>query len=169
MSALEFLSSARCAPETLASPLARALADAPDTLRDLSLDGKVEVRGDLALVEAHPDEELVRLSPKRGLLLVGGDPIDVVERLRETGVRAYDMTCSLAGLGLEGERLLRRLTDLDLDALPTAGGFARVSAIVIRDEDERFRAYFAQELGHYVAEVVLDAIAGLANEGGYGA
>ena len=79
------------------------------------------------------------------------------------------MTCSLAGLGLEGERLLRRLTDLDLDALPTAGGFARVSAIVIRDEGERFRAYFAQELGHYVAEVVLDAMAGLANEGAHGA
>jgi len=169
VSALEFLSSARCAPETLASPLARALAGAPDTLRDLSLDGKVEIRGDLALVQERPDEELVRLSPRRGLLVGVGDPIDVVERLRETGVRAYDMTCSLAGLGLEGERLLRRLTDLDLDTLPTAGGFARVSAIVIRDDGERFRAYFPQELGYYVAEVVLDAIAGLANEGSRGA
>ena len=79
------------------------------------------------------------------------------------------MTCSLTGLGLEGERLLRRLTDLDLDELPAAGGFARIGAIVVRDEGERFRAFFPQELGHYVAEVVLDAIAGLANEGSGGA
>jgi hypothetical protein len=70
---------------------------------------------------------------------------------------------ALAGLALEGEPLLRRLTDLDLNALPAAGGFARIGAIVIRDEDERFRVYFPQELGHYVAEVVLDALAGLEN------
>jgi hypothetical protein len=73
------------------------------------------------------------------------------------------MSGSLAGLGLEGVQLLRRLTDLDLDALPAAGGFARIGAILVRDEGERFRAYFPQELGHYVAEVVLDALAGLEN------
>jgi hypothetical protein len=31
----------------------------------------------------------------------------------------------------------------------------------VRDDGQRFRAYFPQELGHYVAEVVLDTIAGL--------
>ena len=34
---------------------------------------------------------------------------------------------------------------------------------LVRDEGDRFRAYFPQELGHYVAEVVLDAIDGLDN------
>ena len=160
---LEFLSPAGCPPETLASPLARALAGASEGLRDLSLDGKVEIRGDLALVEPAPGEELVRLSPRRGLLLAGGDPLDAIERLRASGVRAYDVSGALAGLALEGEPLLRRLTDLDLYALPAAGGFARIGAIVIRDEDERFRVYFPQELGHYVAEVVLDTLAGLEN------
>jgi hypothetical protein len=132
-------------------------------LEDLSLAGKVEIRGDVALVKPGPGEELIQLSPRRGLLLVDGDPLEAVVRLRAGGVRAYDMTGALAGLGVEGETLLRRLTDLDPDALPTAGGFARVSAIVVRDEGERFRAYFPQELGHYVAEVVLDALAGLEN------
>jgi hypothetical protein len=163
VSVLDFLSPARCAPEALASPLARALASSPEALRDLSLDAKVEVRGDLTLVELAPGEELVRLSPRRGLLLVDGDPLAAIERLREGGVRAYDMTAALAGLELEGEVLLRRLTDLDLNALPAAGGFARIGATIVRDEGERFRVYFPQELGHYVAEVVLDAIAGLEN------
>ena len=163
MSVLAFLSPSGSAPEALASPLARALASAPAGIRDLSLDGKVEIRGDLTLVEPVDGEELVRLSPRRGLLLVEGDPAAAVERLRAGGLRAYDMTGGLAGIKLEGERLLRRLTDLDLDALPAAGGFARIGATVLRDEGESFRVYFPQELGHYVAEVVLDAIAGLEN------
>jgi hypothetical protein len=164
MTTLGFLSPSRCAEGTLASPLGRALAGIdPDIVRDLSLDGKVEIRGDLDLVRLDDGEELVRLTPRRGLLLAEGDPADVVERLRAAGLRAYDVTGGLAGLALEGERLLRRLTDLDLDALPAAGGFARVSAVLLRDEGDRFRAYFPQELGHYVAEFVLDQIAGLAN------
>ena len=162
MSALDFLSPGRCAPETLASPLARALGAAPESVRDLSADGKVELRGDLALVEVEEGEELVRLTPRRGLLLTD-DPLDAVARARESGLRAYDMTAGLAGLAFEGETLFRRLTDLDPGALPTAGGFARTSAVLVRDDGERFRAYFPQELGHYVAEVLLDTLAGLDN------
>jgi hypothetical protein len=41
--------------------------------------------------------------------------------------------------------------------------FAKIAAVLVRDEGERFRVYFPQELGHYVAEVILDAIAGLDN------
>jgi hypothetical protein len=163
-SPLAFLSPSRCAPEAIVSPLARAL-DGVDAglVRDLSLDGKVEIRGDFARVAPAPGEELIRLSPRRGLLLVDGDPLAAVERVRDSGLAAYDATGALAGIAIEGERLLRRLTDLDLDALPAAGGFARVSAIVVRDDGERFRAYFPQELGHYVVEFVLDAIEGLEN------
>jgi hypothetical protein len=165
MSELAFLSSARCEPEALASPLARALAGVDPEVRDLSFDGKVELRGDLELVEAADGEELVRLSPRRGLLLVDGHPAVTIERLRARGLRAYDATGALAGVRVEGERLMRRLTDLDLDSLPAAGGFARAGAIVVRDEGEQFRVYFPQELGHYVAEVVLDALEGLHSTG----
>ena len=176
---LSFLSPSRCAPGTLASPLTRTLDTVSDTapwseaglraegvrhrLRDLSLDGKVEVRGDLDLVEPAGGEALIRLSPRRGLLLVEDDPAEAADRLRTSGVRAYDATGALAGLAFEGEQLARRLTDLDLERLPAAGAFARIGAILVRDEGDRFRAYFPQELGHYVAEVVLDAIDGLDN------
>jgi hypothetical protein len=161
---LAFLSPASCAAETLASPLSRALAGvSPEVVSDLSLEGKVEIRGDLAAVEPAAGEELIRLSPRRGLLLVDGDPREAVERLRGSGVRAYDATGALAGLEVEGERVLRRVTDLDLGRLPAAGSFAKIGAIVVRDGGERFRVYFPQELGHYVAEVVLDSIAGLEN------
>ena len=56
---------------------------------------------------------------------------------------------------------MRRLTDLDLDAIPTAGPFARVTALFRRGADGWFHVYVQQELGHYVAEAVLDALAGL--------
>jgi hypothetical protein len=161
---LSFLSPSSSAADLLASPLAHALADVdPELVRDLSLDGKVELRGRVDLVEAGAGEQLIRLSPRRAYLLVEEDPAGVVERLRASGLRAYDVTAAFAGLAFEGERLARRLTDLDLDRLPAAGMFAKIGAILMRDEGERFRAYFPQELGHYVAECVLDAIAGLDN------
>lgn len=158
---LAFLSPGRCEPGALASPLARALADVdPSVVRDLSLDGKVELRGDLGLVQPLAAEELVRLSPRRGLLLTD-DPLGAVERVRARGVLAYDATGLLAGFAVEGAKLVRRLTDLDLGALPAAGPFADVAAIVLRDEGERFRVYVAQELAHDVVEAVLDTQAGL--------
>jgi hypothetical protein len=134
-------------------------------LADLSLDGKVELRGDLDLVQPHEGEELVRLSPRRGFLFTPHDPAEAVERVRALGVLAYDASGAWAGFALEGERLMWRLTDLDLERLPAAGPFARVPAIVLRDEGERFRVYVPQELGHDVALAVLDAVAGLANGG----
>ena len=162
MSALDFLSPSRCEQGTLDSPLRRALDGIdPAVVRDLLLDGKVEIRGDLELVEPLAGEELVRLSARRALLLTNEDPAEAVERLRGQGVLAYDATGALAGMAIEGERVMRRLTDLDLDRLPAAGPFARVTAVVLREEGERFRVYVPQELGHYVAEAVLDALAGL--------
>jgi hypothetical protein len=156
VSVLDFLSPSRCAEGTTASPLRRALG-----VEDRSEDGKLELRGDLARVSTEHGEELVRLSPRRGFLLTPHDPADAAARIRAQGVLAYDVTAGWAGLALEGERLMRRLTDLDLDRLPAAGPFARVNAIVLRDEGERFRVYVPQELGHDVAVHVLDAIRGL--------
>jgi hypothetical protein len=158
---LAFLSPSRCEPETLASPLRRALDGvAAELVEDLSLRGVVEIRGDVESVEPADGEELVRLSPRRAFLL-GGDPAVAVERVRVEGALAYDLTGGYAGFAVQGEQLMRRLTDLDLDRLPAAGPFARVPAIVVRDDGERFRVYVAQELGHDVMGAVLDAITGL--------
>ncbi len=135
-------------------------------VQDLWPEGKVEIRGDLDLVAPRAGEELVQLTPRRGFLFTGDDPADVVARLREVGVLAYDATGALAGIAIEGEQLMRRLTDLDLDELPAAGPLlSRVTAIVLRDEGERFRVYVPQELAHDVAVAVLDAAAGLPNTG----
>ena len=161
MTELRFLSPSRCGPDTVTSPLRRALDGSGAHVEDLSLQGVVEIRGDLDLVQATEWEELVRLSPRRGFLFTDGDPFEAAARLREAGVLAYDATGALAGLALEGEQLMRRLTDLDLEHLPAAGPFARVNALVLRDGEERFRVYVPQELGHDVALAVLDAIAGL--------
>jgi hypothetical protein len=164
---LDFLSPSRCAEGTTVSPLRRALDPSARNgarqrvVGDLSLEGKLELRGDLDLVEPLEGEELVRLSPRRGFLFTPYDPAGAARRFREQGVLAYDATGAWAGLALDGERLMRRLTDLDLDRLPTAGQFARVTAIVARDPGERFRVYVPQELGHDVALAVLDAARGL--------
>jgi len=150
----------------LMSPLRRALQGVdPAAVRDLSLDGVVEIRGDLDRVAPAAGEELVRLSPRRGFLFTDQDPADAAERLSADGVLAYDATGALAGMAIESEHAMRRLTDLDLEKLPAAGPFARVTAIVLRDADGWFRVYVQQELGHYVAEAVVDAIRGLTPQG----
>ena len=159
-----FLSPSRCESGTLASPLRRALEGVdPAVVRDVSLDGVVEIRGDLDLVTPAAGDELVRLSPRRGFLFTDDDPADVAERLRASGVLAYDATGALAGMAIASEQVMRRLTDLDLDELPTAGPFAHVTAIFRRGTDGSYLVYVQQEFGHYVAETVVDALAGLEN------
>jgi len=157
-----FLSPSRSAPDTLASPLRRALEGAdPTAVRDVSLEGVVEIRGNVDAVSPAAGEELVRLSPGRAFLFTEGDPADVVDRVRGAGALAYDATGAVAGVAIANEQVLRRLTDLDLDRIPTAGPFARVAALFRRDADGWVRVYVQQELGHYVAEAVVDAIVGL--------
>jgi hypothetical protein len=164
-----FLSPTRCEPGTLSSPLRRALEGVdPAAVRDLWPSGVVEIRGDLGLVAASAGEELVPLSPQRGYLITDDDPADVAGRLRAFGVLAYDATGALAGMAIASEQVMCRLTDLDLERLPTAGPFAHVTAIVLRGADGWFHVYVQQELGHYVAEAVVDALAGLAGDGGDG-
>jgi hypothetical protein len=139
----------------LVSPLARALAHAPE-LRDLSLVPKLEVRGDVSGLDI--EDEVVPITSRRALVLGG---VETLRRLRAAGYFVTDMTAALAGLELEGVRLMRRLTELDLDALPAVGSVAHVQTVVLRDGD-RFRLFFPQEYGHYLAEVVVDAAEGLA-------
>jgi hypothetical protein len=159
---VNFLSPSRCEPGTTTSPLRRALEGAdPAAVRDLSLEGVVEIRGNVDAVTPSAGEELVRLSPRRGFLFSADDPADVAERVRAGGALAYDATGALAGVAIANDQVVRRLTDLDLDLIPTAGPFARVTALFRRDAEGWFRVYVQQELGHYVAEAVVDALAGL--------
>src|SRR6266540_4233015 len=160
MTELGFLSPDRALSEDLfaprfASPLARVL-DGTKAVRDLSRLGKIEVRGDVDAIDV--DAEVVRITPRRALVLCQYEQCAEL-RTRLPGT-VIDMTGALAGLELEGERAMRRLTDLDLDALPAAGKVADVPAFVLRD-GPRFRIFFPQEFGHYVGEVVLDVLEGI--------
>jgi hypothetical protein len=111
-------------------------------------------------VQRSPLERALRDAPSEVRDLSLRVPEDAQHALREQG-HAAETTSGLAGIQVTGERLLRRLTDLDLDALPATGLVAHVRATVLRDGDE-FRIFFPQEYADHVAEVVLDAIAGLA-------
>ena len=170
---VDFLSPSRCAPNTLTSPLRRALGREgwsaylrdPEQVRDISLEGVVELRGDVERVPKLTGEELVRLSPRRVFLFGVEDGAAAVERARAAGVLAYDATGALAGIAVGSEQVMRRLTDLDLDQIPTAGPFAKVTAIFRRGDDGAFLVYVPQELGHYVAEAVVDALVGLESTG----
>ena len=123
---------------------------------DVSQLGKLEVRGDVELLEAIP------LGPGRALLVLEGDVRGERDRLVGQGYRVYDMTAALAALEVEGEDLMRRLTELDLDALPAIGSIARgTTALIERLDGERFRLFVPQELGQFVAEVVTDMTRGL--------
>jgi hypothetical protein len=133
-----------------ASPLARAL-EGSEAIRDLSLLGKLEVRGE---TDVDVDAEVIRITPERALVVCDRDRAASL-RTRLPGT-VVDVTAALAGIEVEGERLLRRLTDLALDRLPAAGRVADVPALVTRDGD-RFRIFFPQEYGDSVVETVRDA------------
>jgi hypothetical protein len=159
VSDLAFLSPGRASLEaTWRSPLERALRGAPPEISDLSLTGKIEIRGDMP--KSVKGGELVRITPNRGLVLC--DFTKTVELLGKLSkdLFAIDVSASLAGLSVRGEAVVRRITDLDLDALPTAGAVSHVQAIVTRDGDS-FALWFAQEYSDYLAAAALDAYEGL--------
>jgi hypothetical protein len=156
---LAFLSPGRASAEAVwRSPLERALRAAPPEIADLSLTGKIEIRGDLP--SSVNGGQLVQITPTRGLVLCDfTKTVELLERLSKDYL-AIDVSANLAGLSVRGERLMRRITDLDLDALPAAGAVAHIQALVTRDGDS-FALWFGQEYSDYLAEVVIDAHEGL--------
>ena len=71
-----------------------------------------------------------------------------------------DVTAGYAALQIEGPgatTLVRRISEMPLDKLPAAGAVAHIRAWVIRDGDDSYRLLCAQEYGHYLWEVVVDA------------
>jgi sarcosine oxidase gamma subunit len=162
VSPLDFLSPDLCASTVeLVSPLHHV--DLAGTATDLSALGKLEVRGDVESLQPGEGEQVLPLGPGRVLVVVDGPAADARERLAGPGRRVYDRTAALAVLEVEGRDLLARLTELDPGSLPAVGAVARsVQALVEpRPGGERFRLYVPQELGHYVAEVVVDMARGL--------
>jgi sarcosine oxidase gamma subunit len=158
---LDFLSPDRADAEARwRSPLERGLEHAPPEIADLSLTGKLDVRGDLDSFDAK-GVELVRITPERGLVLCDFTKTANVRARLADRFLVVDLSAALAGLQLRGEALMRRLTDLDLDSLPAVGAVAHVQAYVLRDDAETFRLFFPQEYGHYLTEVVVDAAEGL--------
>jgi hypothetical protein len=165
---LDFLSPDLAAPDLAPaetawrSPLERALADAPGGLEDISRTGILEIRGDLETF-TELGAELVSITPTRGLLLCDADRVSEIRQKVRQDFLAIDVSAGWAGLRVKGEQLLRRLTDLDLEALPAVGSVGHVQALVIRDEGETFRLFFPQEYGHSVAEIILDALEGISS------
>ena len=160
MTRLAFLSPSNAdSGVAVVSPIRHALGDG---VVDVSHIGKLELRGPLDGLGVAPGEDLLRLAPGLGLLVMEGSPAAAVERLRTGAVRVYDVTAALAAFEVEGEDVLRRLTELDLGRLPAAGSIARGTRGVIEDRGAgRFRLFVSQELGHHVVEVVLDTLRGL--------
>jgi sarcosine oxidase gamma subunit len=158
---LAFLSPDQASPEAVwRSPLERALADAPAEITDVSLTGKLDVRGDIASLKTRA-LEIIRLTPERALVLCDFTRTAEVRAKLEGRFYVVDLSGTLAGVQVRGETVMRRLTDLDLTALPAVGNVAHVQAYVLRDDAETFRLFFPQEYGHYLAEVVVDAVEGV--------
>jgi hypothetical protein len=147
MSKLEFLSPVA---SHAVSPLRHVAG-----VTDVSQLGKLEVRGGVP-------EGSIPLGVDRALVIVDGDARAERDRLLDQGYRVYDVTAGLAALEVEGEDLMRRLTELDLDALPAVGSILRgTQALIERRAGDRFRLFVPQELGQFVAETVVDLAAGL--------
>ena len=158
---LAFLSPDQASPEAVwRSPLERALAHAPAEITDVSLTGKLDVRGDVGSLKTRA-VEIIRITRERALVLCDFTRTADVRAKLEERFQVVDLSGTLAGLQVRGETVMRRLTDLDLTALPAVGNVAHVRAYVLRDDAETFRLFFPQEYGHYLAEVVIDAVEGV--------
>jgi sarcosine oxidase gamma subunit len=166
LTTLDFLSPDLATPDVAAtqgawrSPLERALREAPPEVADVSVTGKLEIRGDVGTLKSRA-LEVVPITPERALILCDFTKTGEIRAKLSERFLVIDMSAGLAGLQVRGETLMRRLTDLDLDNLPAAGAVAHVLAYVLRDEEDVFRLFFPQEYGHYLAEVVVDAAEGV--------
>ena len=175
MRELECLSPDRVEREGGWQPLARSPLEhglgsggAELGIEDISLQtGKLELRGDVSSVAI--DAEVVPITDRRALVLCPFERVGAVrDALGGSGDVVLDQTGALAGVRIErpdAETLMRRLTELDLDALPAVGSVAHIQAHVLRDGPTAFRLFFAQEYGDYMAEVVVDAAEGLGGSG----
>ncbi|HSK16216.1 MAG TPA: hypothetical protein VK915_08605 [Gaiellaceae bacterium] len=142
------------------SPLERALVRAPQGIEDVSRTAVFEVTGNVAGLRPE-GFEVLPLTPRRALVLCDWKRAGATRATLGEGYDTVDVSAGWAGIRVRGETVLRRLTDLDLDALPAVGPVAHVRALVLRDGADAFRVLVPQEYAHSVAEAVLDAFAGV--------
>ena len=104
-------------------------------------------------------------SPLRRALARAPEGIrDVTALVDEAQVAGLGAAAGVAGIEIEGpeaRHVLRRLTELDLDALPAIGAVAQVRTLVVVQAEDSFRLWFPQEYADYVAAVVLDTAEGV--------
>ena len=118
----------------------------------------------LEFLVADPSSPAWRSPLRRGLARAPEGIRDVTALVEESQVARLGPAAAVAGIELEGSEarlLLRRLTDLDLDALPAIGAVAQVRTLVVVQAEDSFRLWFAQEYADYVAGVVLDTAEGV--------
>lgn len=134
---------------------------------DRSVLGKLEVTAPLEPGTAIQDGGAwwCPLTRERTLVLC---PTDATAELRERLADVVDLTSALAAVGLEGPRardVLARLTALDVrpDSMPEAafrpGSVARVPALLLHEDTDRFLLLFGSAHAQYMWEVVNDAAA----------
>jgi sarcosine oxidase gamma subunit len=119
---------------------------------------------DLEFLEADPLHPGWRSPLRRALAGAPSGVRDVTAEAVSADVSALGPAAGVAGIEIDtpfAARLLARMTDLDLDALPAIGSVAHVRTRVERHAEARFRLWFGQEYSDYLAEVVLDAWHGL--------
>lgn len=117
-----------------------------------------------AFLIADPAHLAWRSPLRRALASAPGGVRDVTAQVDAGEISALGPAAGVAGIEIEGPftpRLLARLTDLDLDALPAIGAVAHVRALVVSRGAECYRVWFPQEYADYMGEVVLDAWEGL--------
>ncbi len=127
-------------------------------LADLSHLAKAELRP--APDRVAGDALLYRISPRRALVL-GSEAAVATATAGLSEALVIDQSGALgilAIVGPEAETVLRRITHLH--DLPKGGEVAHVQAHVL-PVDNGYWLVFAQELGHYLFEVVLDRAAAL--------
>ena len=118
----------------------------------------------LEFLRADPASPAWRSPLRRALAGAPGGIRDVTALADEAELVGLGPAAGTAGIEIEGpeaRRLLHRLTELDLDALPSIGAVAEVRTLVVREAEDRFRLWFPQEYADYLAEVVLDTGRGI--------
>jgi hypothetical protein len=121
--------------------------------------------GELEFLHADPANAAWRSPLRRALASAPEGIRDVTSEVDPEEVRALGPAAGVAGIEVESpvaRRVLARMTDLDLDALPSIGAVAHVRALVTHRGGNRYRLWFPQEYSDHVAAVVLDTRAGLA-------
>ena len=125
---------------------------------DLSHLGKLEVRGGGDPADHHEAIEWYRVRSDLSLVLCRYEDTFVLRSaLARRAALVLDQTAAFAILALRGPHagaVLRRLTDLH--ELPASGAVAHVTGHVL-ERDGGYWIVFAQEYGHYLWEVAVEA------------